>query len=173
MLKQVKRALFFIFLLYTTLLVSEERRFYDEVFEEKCERGECSFALEEEESLKMCISFSMPEEALLFLSKELEFYGGSFVLRGIPKNSFSEFFKKLKHLRDMGINALFSIDPDLFETFSVNGVPTLLLMTEEGVDRLVGNVSIRDSLERFSFSGDNKQLAKQLLSGKEAKRKTP
>jgi type-F conjugative transfer system pilin assembly protein TrbC len=166
MLKQVKRALFSLFLLYAPLLVSEEGRFYDEVFEEKCVRGGCSFTQEEEESLKMCISFSMPEEALLFLSKELEFYGGSFVLRGIPKNSFPEFFKKLKHLRDRGINAPFSIDPDLFEKFSIEGVPTLLLMTEEGVDKLVGNVSIRDSLERFSFLGDNKQLAKELLCGK-------
>ena len=166
MLKQVKRALFSIFLFYTSLLVSEEGRFYDEVFEEKCVRGECSFAQEEEESLKMCISFSIPEEALLFLSKELEFYGGSFVLRGIPKNSFPEFFKKLKRLRDRGINAPFSIDPDLFEKFSIEGVPTLLLMTEEGVDKLVGNVSIRDSLERFSFLGDNKPLAKELLRGK-------
>jgi conjugal transfer pilus assembly protein TrbC len=166
MLKEIKRALFFVLFIYTPLLVSEEGHFSDDCFEEKCERGECFSPKEEEESLKMCISFSMPEEAFLFLSKELEFHGGSFVLRGIPKNSFSEFFKKIQHLRDIGLQAPFSIDPDLFEEFSRNGVPTLLLMGEEGVDRLVGNVSIRDSLEKFSFSGDNKQLAKQLLSGR-------
>jgi type-F conjugative transfer system pilin assembly protein TrbC len=165
-LEQIKRVLFSVLLIYTPLLISEEGHFSDDFFEGKCARGECFSVDEEEESLKMCISFSMPEEALLFFSKELEFYGGSFVLRGIPENSFPEFFKKIQRLRDIGLQAPFSIDPDFFEEFSRDGVPTLLLTGEEGVDRLVGNVSIRDSLEKISFSGDNKQLAKQLLSGR-------
>lgn len=165
MLKKIEIALFSILLINTPLLFSEEGTFPDFSQGEKCGRGQaCASYVDEEESLKMCVSFSMPEEAILFLSKELEFYGGSFVLRGIPKSSFPEFFKKINHLREMGAYAPFSIDPDLFEEFSLEGVPTLLLTGEQGTDRVVGNLSIRDSLERISFSGDNKQLAKQKLN---------
>ncbi|MCB1115020.1 MAG: type-F conjugative transfer system pilin assembly protein TrbC [Chlamydiia bacterium] len=162
----IQRGLLFLLFIAAPLLFSGETLFYDDVVEEKCMRGECVYSQEEEESLKMCISFSMPEEALLFFSKELEYYGGSFVFRGIPNNSFPEFFKQIKRLRDLGLQAPISIDPDLFEKFSIDGVPTLLLMSEEGVDRLVGNVPIRDSLEKFSFLGDSQQLAKALLKGK-------
>jgi type-F conjugative transfer system pilin assembly protein TrbC len=105
----------------------------------------------------------MPDQALLYFSKELERYNGTFVLRGIPENSFSKLFQKLDHLRSMGVHAPFSIDPDLFEKHASKAVPTLLLKGEKQVDRIVGNLSIRDSLERFSLSGFNRALAKQKL----------
>ncbi|WP_158307181.1 type-F conjugative transfer system pilin assembly protein TrbC [Simkania negevensis] len=133
--------------------------------QEKCSRQGCEDQelLEHDDSLLLFVSFSMPEEAFIFFSKELEFFGGSFVLRGIPNNSFPEFFRKIKHLRDIGIYAPFSIDPDLFEKYSSDGVPTLLLTSDEGVDKVVGNLPIRDSLEKISRFGDNKQLAKEKL----------
>ena len=121
--------------------------------------------LEKKSNLFLFVSFSMSDQALLYFSKELERYDGIFVLRGIPENSFPKLFQKLNHLTSMGIYVPFSIDPDLFEKHVSKVVPVLVLTEEKKVDRLVGNLSIRDSLGRFSFSGENKLLAKQKLKG--------
>jgi type-F conjugative transfer system pilin assembly protein TrbC len=128
---------------------------------QKCISGDCLKELETD--LFLFVSFSMSDEALLYFSKELERCDGTFVLRGIPDNSFQKLFQKLSHLEKMGVHAPFSIDPDLFEKHSSKAIPTLMLKGEKETDCITGNLSIRDSLERFSLSGDNKALAKQKL----------
>ena len=65
--------------------------------EEKCQSGkDCSAPFSIDETpLKVFVSFSMPDQALLDFSHSLEKTRGSLVFQGLPKNSFAEFSKTL------------------------------------------------------------------------------
>lgn len=139
---------------------------------ESCLQGGClanaQIDLQEEDRLLLFVSFSLPDTVLKSFSRELEKYGGTFVLRGIPNNSFTDLFKKIKSLQDQGIYTPFEIDPDLFDEVVSNKVPTLALIGDKAKDRIVGNLSIRASLEKIANEGDNKALAKKRLKRKNA-----
>ena len=134
---------------------------------DSCLQGEClaniNVNLPEEDRLLLFVSFSLPDSTLKSFSRELEKYGGIFVLRGIPNNSFPDLFKKVSSLQDQGIYTPFEIDPDLFDEFVSNRVPTLALVGDKKTDRVVGNLSIRTSLEKIADAGDNKEPAKKRL----------
>lgn len=92
------------------------------------------------------ISFSVPEEAWVDLSKELEEKGGAFVLRGLPHNSFKELSKKIQRLNLLGVSAPIQINPKLFSTYQVSHVPTFLIQNGEEYDKIRGNVSLKAAL---------------------------
>ncbi|MCB1107314.1 MAG: type-F conjugative transfer system pilin assembly protein TrbC [Chlamydiia bacterium] len=132
--------------------------------ETKCSRGGCfeGAPIEADYPLLVFISFSMPEASLLTLAKELETYGGAFAVRGLLNNSFAEFFNKLNHFKEMGINAPILIDPDSFEEYEVEEVPTIILRGEKTFDKMTGNVPISYALETFAKKGEESALAKEL-----------
>lgn len=138
--------------------------------EERCPREGCIQGADLEEtplknkaSLLVFISFSMPESSLLTLSKELETCQGTFVIRGLPENSFETFFHRWKHLQDLGMKTPLSIDPDLFEKYHIKEVPTIILQGAKTVDKLTGNLPIESALTIFAERGENKTLARDLL----------
>lgn len=132
--------------------------------ESKCPSGGCyeGETLEADYPLLVFMSFSMPETALLVLAQELETYGGAFVIRGLPDNSFAEFFNKLNHLKDLGMDAPILIDPDSFEDYQITEVPTTILKGEESFDKITGNVPISYALETFAEKGEESLLAQQI-----------
>jgi len=132
--------------------------------ETKCPSGGCfeGAPAEEDYPLLVFISFSMPEASLLSFAKELESCGGVFVVRGLPNNSFSEFFNKLNHLKEIGMDAPILIDPDSFEEYEVTEVPTIVLKGDEAFDKMTGNVPVSYALETFSEKGEEQYLAKEL-----------
>lgn len=132
--------------------------------ETKCPSGGCFEGAPtlEDYPLLVFISFSMPEASLLSFAKELETYGGAFVVRGLPNNSFAEFFNKLNHLKEMGMDASILIDPDSFEEYEVTEVPTIVLKGEQAFDKMIGNVPASYALETFSEKGEEQYLAKEL-----------
>jgi len=115
------------------------------------------------ESLSIFISFSVPEESLKELSYGLEKTGGVFVIRGLPHNSFREFFEKTKSLKEKGILAPILIDPEAFENFNIERVPTFALKNGESFEKYEGNIPLSDSLRLFSERERVGALAKKLL----------
>lgn len=115
------------------------------------------------ESLYIFISFSVPEESLKELSYGLEETGGSFVIRGLPQNSFREFFEKTKSLKEKGISAPILIDPEAFANFNIERVPTFALKSGESFEKYEGNVPLRDALRIFSERKMVGALAQELL----------
>ena len=94
----------------------------------KCPRGGYLGDIHDSDSdtpLKVYISFSVPEATWIEFSKPLEKLGGSFVLKGLPNNSFREFASRIMHLRKAGVLAPITIDPTSCET--VSQVPSLSL----------------------------------------------
>jgi len=132
--------------------------------ETKCPSGGCfeGSPTLEDYPLIVFISFSMPEASLLSFAKELESCGGVFVVRGLPNNSFAEFFNKLNHLKELGMDAPILIDPDSFEEYEVTEVPTIVLKGEQAFDKMTGNVPVAYTLETFSEKGEEQYLAKEL-----------
>ena len=152
--------LFSIFLAMSSFLFS-----WEEVLDSKCSSGgDCNadFALHEDE-LKVFVSFSMPDTALLSFSKTLEKTGGTLVFRGLPENSFQEFAQKILALKKQGMGAQVSVDPESFEKLQIKNVPTISLNLGEYTDRISGNVSLQYVLSRFSEKGETKEKASELL----------
>jgi len=133
--------------------------------EEKCQRGkDCSAPFSVDETpLKVFVSFSMPDRALLDFSHSLEKTGGSLVFQGLPKNSFAEFSKKILELKEKGMAAQVSIDPKAFQEFKIKNVPAIYLEDEGKYDIAFGNISLAYALRRFSENGETKEKAEELL----------
>ena len=93
------------------------------------------------------MSFSVPDQIWLSLSKELERVGGSFVLRGLPEQSFSALQRRIVELKKKGVNAQIQIHPRLFDDHQVDRAPAFLFIDEKGSDLVRGNVTLRYAAE--------------------------
>ena len=129
----------------------------------KCPSGGCyeSGELEADYPLLVFMSFSMPEAALLSFAQELEPYGGAFVIRGLPDNSFASVFNKLNLLKDLGMDAPILIDPDGFEDYQITEGPTIVLKGGKTFDKITGNIPISYALETFAEKGEESLLARE------------
>lgn len=115
------------------------------------------------------ISFSVPLETWKDHSYFLKKLGGTFVLRGLPNNSFETLSQKLLELRQDGIDALVTLDPPLFEAHEITMVPSIVLLDKENSDKVAGNIKISSALSLFSEKGVTKKVAKELLNQLEMK----
>lgn len=132
------------------------------------QKGKChstGIALQELETpLYVCMSFSIPDETWVNLSKELDKVGGVFIIRGLPKNSFRELVHKIQTLSKLGVKTPIQIHPQLFKKHSVAVVPSFLITDKENTDKIEGNISLLSALEHMSEGGSNtvRQLRQQL-----------
>ena len=118
----------------------------------------------DEPHLRVFISFSAPLETWKSYSQELEKIKGSFVLRGLPGNSFRQLALKIKALKESGVNASILIDPEAFEKHRIKEVPTLVLEKGARVDQIIGNLPIAAALRLFAESGDLRKEAREQLA---------
>ncbi len=114
--------------------------------------------------LLLFLSFSAPSDTWKSFSADLQALGGTIVLRGLPNNSFQEFALRIKHLKEEGVDVPIQIDPDAFERYNIEAVPTLVLAHKEISDQLTGNLTISSTLQRFKESGSLQHEASLLLS---------
>ena len=157
---RIRVSLFSILFAISSFLFSVE-----EEFDSKCPSGgDCGsdFVLHED-ALRVFVSFSMPDAAILSFSKALEKTGGTLVFRGIPENSFQLFAQKILELKKQGMGAQVSVDPESFERFQIKNVPTIALTFQDSYDTIGGNVSLRYALSRFSEKGETGEKACELL----------
>lgn len=101
-------------------------------------------------NLMVFISFSVPLESWKEWSQALENRRGVFVLRGLPGNSFQTFAQKVKELRDAGVYAPISIDPESYEKYSIQSVPTVVRLDGEQWDKISGNIRLETVLRIFA-----------------------
>lgn len=119
------------------------------------------------------VSFSLSEtllKQLLILSKN---YKAVLVLRGLKNNSFKQSIEYITSLNP-DENEGFIIDPELFNKYHIQKVPTYVLARNKicpnsscipSYDKLTGNVSPKYALEKFSQQGDLAKEAKIILEG--------
>ena len=107
---------------------------------------------------KFCIaaSMSMPDQIWISLSNEIrdKKIDASFVLQGLPNNSFKELAEKIKELSDKGFSANVELDPTIFEDFQIGHVPVFLSIGKGQADRISGNLSLSYVLQVFEQEGD-------------------
>lgn len=99
--------------------------------------------------LYVLISFSVPDETWVTLSKEMEKIGAVFALRGLPHNSFKELSKKIQHLNLLGVKAAIQINPELFTTYEIDRVPSFLVINDGGYSKVSGNISLAYAIEKL------------------------
>lgn len=104
-----------------------------------------------ETGLYIFVSFSMPDEAWISLSKEVVKVGGIFVLRGLPGNSFKQLAAKIHTLRKDGMHATIQIEPRLYKKFAVEKVPCFVSVDGDSYDKLSGNVTLSYALEKMKI----------------------
>ena len=106
--------------------------------------------VQEESSLKVFMSFSVPIESWKDISTQLEETDGVFVLRGVPNNSFEEFAVKLMNLREAGVRAPIDLDPEAFETYAIDSVPAFVFKG----NKITGNLRCDAALREIREKGD-------------------
>jgi len=99
------------------------------------------------------MSFSIPDDTWVSLSKELEKIGGVFVIRGLPKHSFTELASKILSLKEKGVTVPIQIDPKKFQVYQLASVPAFVIIEEKSYDKVVGNVSVKFALDLMATKG--------------------
>ena len=118
------------------------------------------------------VSFSMGEKGLQATLEDAKRYGAQVVLKGFKDGSAKKTIAALMAMTEKTKYGLI-IDPELFETFQVKMVPTIILSNrsrhmEDGNstplhDRISGNVTLKYALEQFASAGDLNAVASALL----------
>ena len=106
------------------------------------------------------VSFSMKDKNIKQILEDASRYNAVVVLRGLKNNSMKETVQYLAKFLS-NTNGGLTIDPELFEKFSVKKVPTFVLFDGKKHDMLSGNVTFRFVLQKFAESGDCSQEAKE------------
>lgn len=129
-----------------------------------CSTGDLLKILEEPK-FQIFISFSVPDNIWCSLSQDLTKLGGSFVLVGLPNNSFSELSERIIKLKKMGVNAQIQIDPIAFKKFQISKVPTFVVSDDNKFDKISGSISLEYALNYMSEKGEvtfSKSLQRKL-----------
>jgi conjugal transfer pilus assembly protein TrbC len=107
------------------------------------------------------MSFSVPEQVWLSLSNELEKVEGTFVLRGLPNQSFQALASQILHLKEKGVKATIQLDPKRFLEYDILQVPSIVVAEGKIFDKLSGDVSLHFALQKMAEKGETK-MAKAL-----------
>ncbi len=105
-------------------------------------------------NLYVLMTFDLPDSLWLEYSLDLEKVKGTFVLRGLPQDSFIAFAKRIKDLRAIGVRAPIQLNPMIFDRYEVLNVPSIILEEGKLYDKISGPVSIHYALQKFSDEGD-------------------
>ena len=83
----------------------------------------------------------MPKETLQAVFAQAQKYNALLIMRGLYKNSFQATRQKMEEIR---INVM--IDPNIFDTFKVVHVPTMIGIKDGVAYKISGNVSLEQAL---------------------------
>lgn len=107
-------------------------------------------AINNKEELLVFVSFSLPESVLKSLHQQSQQNNGRLIFRGLVNDSFKE---TQKAFLNTGIEGY--IDPILFEKHTIQQVPTFVLVTKTGSDRVAGNISVSEALKIMGEGAPN------------------
>ncbi|HBC3534633.1 type-F conjugative transfer system pilin assembly protein TrbC [Vibrio parahaemolyticus] len=123
------------------------------------------------------VSLTMPESSLKALLKQSEVWQVPLVIRGVLPDGFTATANTIQSLLQTNekkpINSGFAINPEWFQTFNIQEVPTFVAVkpgrclpkqacSESDYDIVKGNVSLPDALEHLA-KGDNPDVVRQVL----------
>ena len=111
------------------------------------------------------VSFSMPDNSLRTWIAQAPQLQIPIVIRGLYQDSLLKTQRKVATLLHDDQGGI-AIDPTLFEEFSIDKVPTLVLANaKQQFDKIAGNVGLSTLLEILAEDGESGQgVAKQLLT---------
>ena len=116
--------------------------------------------------LLVFVSFSMPEDSLQALQREVSEVGGELIIRGLIDNSLKKTAKQVSDVLDNGKGGL-SIDPTSFQQYHIRQVPAFVVTNgqdDDNYDVVYGNVSLEAALTELANKGDSaKGSAQQYL----------
>jgi conjugal transfer pilus assembly protein TrbC len=116
--------------------------------------------------LLVFVSFSMPEDSLKALQREVGEVGGDLIIRGLIDNSLKKTAGAVSGVLDNGKGGL-SIDPTSFQQYHIRQVPAFVVTNgqdEDNYDVVYGNVSLEAALTELANKGDSaKDSAQQYL----------
>lgn len=108
------------------------------------------------------VSTSMPLNTLMQYELEAQKYGFHLLMQGLINENYREtiaFFDEFIQKTKGGI----TIDPELFQQFNVQQVPTIILTNGNHSDVIKGNITLEYALRSFATSGDLKEMARVIL----------
>lgn len=120
-------------------------------------------APQEEGKFFVLMSFAVPNEVWVSLSRDLSRVGGEFVVRGFPNDRFEDFVSRIKKLERAGVSAPIVLDPERFSRFEKQEVvPCFVLESSGRYDKLYGAVTVDFVLSKMEEAGENADIAKKL-----------
>lgn len=133
--------------------------------------GSADVSMEKSSPLYVFMSFSLQDSLWVGISKELEKIGGSFILRGLPQNSFKELAGRIIEMQEKGVSVPIQIHPKLFQEYEIDLVPSIVVVDGNKFDKMSGNSTLEFALEKMARQGET-NIAKKLYEQlKEQKRK--
>ena len=155
----------------------------DNEFQEFVEASQKNALLEivgQEDSMKksnqgelyVFVSFSLGIKSLISIALQAKRFGATLVLKGLKEGSYQKTLQAIQPMIEKTEQGLI-VDPELFEEFHVEVVPTIILTErlhahEDGRstpvhDRMSGNVTLNYALEKFEKEGQMRAVAKRYL----------
>ncbi len=98
--------------------------------------------------LMIFMSFCIPPQVWQDLYKDWETYPFTFVVRGLPQNSFEALIQKIH-----AINCPVDVNPDLFDQYEIDKVPAFVFVQDDQYEGVLGNVSLSCVLDHFKEHG--------------------
>lgn len=100
------------------------------------------------------VSFSMPQQLLSETLQESTQYHLPVILNGLHHNSMPETIQTIQQFSKAIPGATFEIDPTMFERFSIQQVPALVVESGDCFDVIYGNLSLSEGLSRIEQKGE-------------------
>jgi type-F conjugative transfer system pilin assembly protein TrbC len=118
----------------------------------------------------------MSNNLLKEYAQDAKKYNAILVFKGLPEGSFKALSKLILSMQDTeneeSLSAI-QIDDEAFERFNVTSVPSMVLSLnsecepnttcKSSYDKVDGNISIRNALEKFASSGDARFAANKII----------
>ncbi|MHA3699945.1 type-F conjugative transfer system pilin assembly protein TrbC [Yersinia enterocolitica] len=117
------------------------------------------------------VSFSMPREELVQRVRDAAELGIPVVIRGMVEGDMRATANAVAGLVKETNTGGVQIDPTLFRQYNISAVPVLVVVCGhqgEKVDRLQGDIRLRDALGRVTEEGECAQTAQTLLGQEDA-----
>lgn len=112
------------------------------------------------------VSFSMPPQLLAQTLKDCAAHRVPVVLNGFIHNSMADTVKRIGQLSTEVPGVSMQIDPTLFERFSIDKVPALVVSDDSRFDVIYGHLSLKEGISRIQDRGEiglSAQAVKEIL----------
>ena len=110
------------------------------------------------------VSFSIPDDGIIAMTKDAKSYGFTPVIRGLIDNDYTTTAKKVFKLTQVDKNFGVAIDPFYYREFNIKAVPALVVKCKQGYDVIYGSLPVKEDLNKILESGQCQNEAKELLA---------